>query len=310
MSIIQKLIEKTPSLKIAVIGDFIEDRYIIGEVSRISPEAPVPLMSVSDFKYNPGGAGNVFMNLMELGVDTLLYTGSAIITLNTEHGGRYRLHGPGNTYCKKTRVMTKDGHHLVRYDDDYIMPNVLYSELNWRDDFEKHIRDFDCVVMADYHKGLISEDVADSITKICADHGIPVVVDAKKEFSKFFGATIVKCNEKEREAFTDDIEAFINKFEIDNFVVTYGSDGIGLYNECAYRVPGHKVPIVDVCGAGDTVTAILAVGEAMRADRKEVISLANRCAAEVCKYPGVTPISIEHLNAIENESTKSNGVSI
>jgi rfaE bifunctional protein kinase chain/domain len=307
MSIIQKLIERAPNLKIAVIGDFIEDKYILGDVNRLSPEAPVPLLDIDSIKSNPGGAGNVFENLLGMGVDALFYTDTISCGLDT---GRCRVNHNDNWHCVKTRVMTKDGHHLVRFDQDRITLSRLYSEMKWRDDFELRLQEWDCVVIADYHKGLISEDVADSITKICADYGIPVVVDAKKEFSKFFGATIVKCNEKEREAFTDDIESFINKFEIDNFVVTYGSDGNGLYNECAYRVAGHKVPIVDVCGAGDTVTAILAVGEAMREDRKEVISLANRCAAEVCKYPGVTPISIEHLKAIENESTKSNGVSI
>jgi rfaE bifunctional protein kinase chain/domain len=304
MSIIQKLIERAPSLKIAVIGDFIEDRYIIGEVNRISPEAPVPVVNVTSHKTTPGGAGNVFMNLMGLKVDAYLYTSMGGTAWDPPFEDRYRngvpyRHSPRHSI--KTRIMSGN-HHIVRFDQDFILDDITYQQMQWREDFELNLGEWDCVVISDYSKGLISYYMAESVIDLCKQRGIPVVVDAKKDYDKFFNASIVKGNKNEFEAMKYTIPEFLNKFDVDAFVVTRGENGMMLVANDSYGVAGHKVPIVDVCGAGDTVTAILAVGEAMRADRKEVISLANRCAAEVCKYPGVYAIQTKDLESIQEEA--------
>lgn len=308
---IQEILDKAPSLKILVVGDFIEDRYFIGDVDRISPEAPVPVVKVTNIRSSAGGAGNVMMNLLGLGVDAHFF-GDIGPTKEYPPYDEFRWKIDRMVHCVKTRVMS-GGHHIVRMDEDINPYSRMYLEMKWRDDFEAQLIDTDCVVLSDYHKSVISDDVAESVIRNCRSRGIPVVVDAKKDYYKFIDATIIKCNGKEW-ASQDCRSAkdFIERYSVENLIITHGDCGMEInrlayFGEVAHKhVSPHVVPIVDVCGAGDTVTAIIAIGAAIQRKITEDISIdsvdaANRLAAEVCRHPGVYPIQRSDLEKILSE---------
>jgi D-beta-D-heptose 7-phosphate kinase/D-beta-D-heptose 1-phosphate adenosyltransferase len=279
---IHEILDKASKLKIAVVGDFIKDEYIFGDVERISPEAPVPVVKVTGRKTNWGGAGNVVKNLEALGVEVDFYFDK-------------------NRNIVKTRVMS-DHHHLIRIDEETI-PEVEIN-CDWMKDLEFCINSklYDCVVISDYHKGVVIKDLAQMIIKSCANQNIPVVVDAKKDFHKFKGATVLKSNKKEYLELLKHAPSFPDTrvwLNVDYHVVTLGEQGISLfYENDGEGFDGYKINTVDVCGAGDTVTAILAICMAGTFDQRNIIhgcELANIAASEVCQHSGVYPITKEDL---------------
>jgi len=285
--IFQELLEKAPKLKIAVIGDYIIDKYIFGSVDRISPEAPVPVVVPNRTFTRPGGAGNVVKNLLNIGVDAYLFT----------TGDRFHelprdvvFYHPGE-FPKKTRVISGT-HHLLRMDEESVF-DVVYDDVLWKEDFEVILRSLDAVVFSDYHKGVINPTVSNTIIAMCNEKGIPVIVDAKKDFDKYTNATILKCNQKEAQNINPIIER--SNLCLNYFVVTCGENGISWFTDSGNGVDGIPVDIVDVCGAGDTVTAILAASYAAGFNIQKSITLANIAAAETCKHIGVYPITKEDL---------------
>jgi D-beta-D-heptose 7-phosphate kinase/D-beta-D-heptose 1-phosphate adenosyltransferase len=276
----QEFIERASNVSIAVIGDYIQDRYIIGEMERISPEAPVPVLRFIEQRYSSGGAGNVTKNLENIGVHTQFF------------------HSP-NSRVVKTRIMAGN-HHIVRIDEDIIAPPLEWRSTDWRESFENILPHMNCVVLSNYHKGTIDEEIASEVIHLCIDKKIPVIADAKRDFWHYRHANIVKCNAKEWTEYKNEDDTgesqFCDEFDIDNLVITRGEKGIYVTDrEGSYGAHGVSVPIVDVCGAGDTVTAILAVCLALDIDLKEGIKLANAAAAEVCKHPGVYSITKEDI---------------
>lgn len=303
--LIQSIISKPP--RIAVIGDYIEDRYILAEVTRVSPEAPVVVARKVDSKTTHGGAGNVWATLSNLGADAYLFCDSS---------EKYWRHETKRVFINqqphsiKTRVMSGN-HHLLRIDEEPHENEVLwgvFQDAGWSVEFIRKLEDkeLDCVVIADYHKGVVSKSVAEMVVAYCQDFGVPCIVDAKKDFERFSGATIIKCNQREANAI-EDIWSMVRRMDLRHWVVTQGQNGIDVYINSAQsksplRIPGIPVPIVDVCGAGDTVTAIMALCLASNNmyDVDEVVKLANFAAAEACKNPGVYLVSHEDLLRYEN----------
>lgn len=287
--IFNELLERAPKLKIAVIGDYIDDCYIFGDVVKISPEAPVPVLSPTKRLQKPGGAGNVVRNLLNIGVDTYLFT----------TGDKHRhvlprdvvfLH-PGE-FPKKTRIMS-DHHHILRMDEESDQ-SCSYDEVLWRQDFESILPSLDAIVFSDYHKGVIHETIANTVITMATEKGIPVIVDAKKDYGKYRYSSIIKCNQKEADVFLP--SHLRRELLVNYFVVTCGERGISWYDSEGFNgVDGIESNIIDVCGAGDTVTAILAVCYAAGFNIHTSIVLANKAAAETCKYVGVYAITKEDL---------------
>lgn len=195
-------------------------------------------------------------------------------------------------------------HHLMRIDDEPAANEIEwtpYRNLSWANDFEAMCanREFDCVVIADYHKGVVNKNVAEMVIELCDHYGIPTIVDAKKDFDRFYGASLIKCNHKEAEELW---KAY--PLGTKHIVVTNGKSGIQCYktpNVLRFdSVNGLDIHAADVCGAGDTVTAILALCMAMPLESQfsDVVTackLANFLAAEACKHPGVYVVSQEDL---------------
>jgi rfaE bifunctional protein kinase chain/domain len=278
---IKDILERASNLRIAVIGDRIVDRYIDGIVERISPEAPVPILKITGTRENPGGAGNVVENLRGLGCEVDFFF------------------DPNNLIIK-TRVMSGN-HHLLRMDDEETPKWMKFDDFNWPLWHNIEQQRYNCVVLSDYHKGVVSEDVASKIINLCGGNGIPVVVDTKRQHEIFSGATLVKCNSHEwGKIRCKEIYEWLHDYSVNNLVVTDGAKGMSYWGkhgglELSGAVPGIKTEICDPCGAGDTVLSVLAIMMALGDPVDDACELANIAAAKVCQHPGVYAIKKEDL---------------
>lgn len=282
---IQDILNRAFSLRIAVIGDLILDRYIDGVMERISPEAPVPVLRLTGTRENPGGAGNVVENLKGLGCEVSFFRG---------------VHVP-----IKTRVMSGT-HHIIRIDEEEQPEWMRWDDIDIGLGYGIEHQKFNCVVISDYNKGTISADVAKNVIELCRQHEIPIVVDTKHQQHIFQGASVLKCNRHEWDAYTKkqvkflDTKFFMAFNDIDNLVITDGGRGMQYHgvwggNELHGNILGLPVSISDSCGAGDTVTAVLAIMEALGEAMDDACELANQAAAYVCTQPGVYAIKKEDL---------------
>jgi len=274
---IRDILDKASKLRIAIVGDYIVDRYVDGSVTRISPEAPVQVLKVTGTRANPGGAGNVAENLRGLGVAVSLFYDEKNVPT-------------------KTRIMCGH-HHLLRLDEE--------SELQWQEFDNIDIglgygienKKFDCVIISDYRKGMISENVAREVIGRCVTHNIPVIVDTKDHLEQFAEATVVKCNDREWRAYTESVTGqsighlMLNWF-IGNIVVTRGQHGIDFWESEGQfgTIPGIPIDSCDACGAGDTVISVIGMMIALGYGIRESCELANIAAAAVCTKPGVYAI--------------------
>lgn len=317
---VKRILDRAATLKIAVIGDLIVDHYIYGTVDRISPEAPVPVVKVTDKRTTLGGAGNVFMNLLNLGVDVELFCNynNPDKVKFWDHGDSLsnRIHCNLYPHSKKTRVVCGN-QQMIRVDEELDTTAndwqwQAFKHMSWWEYLMNKSSEYDAFVISDYGKGVVSDSVINTLIDyqfINRENGkhSPVIVDAKRRFDRFRGAYCVKANDKE---VTDDtIHACVNAYQNNIFIKTLGEHGIEWYTDRTHLmekkdtiVKGIPVNIVDVCGAGDTVTAALAI--CLSSAREEVVDIkqacefANMAAAEVCKHPGVYPIrkeDIEHM---------------
>lgn len=284
---IPDLLEKFSQLRIAVVGDLIKDIYVIGEVNRISPEAPVQVLDVKETRHNWGGAGNVYHNLKGLGVEVSFFN-------NEKH------------VPKKTRIMCGP-HHLLRLDEEDAPQWQRWDDIDIGLGYGIEHEKFNCVVLSDYSKGMVSREVTEKVIELCGMKGIPVVVDSKRNLSEFAGSTLVKCNHKEWHSHYTYYPSFgwLEECNIQNLVITNGSKGMqycGLHGglELSGNIPGIETHIADSCGAGDTTIAILACMIAIGEPIDDACELANIAAAEVCKWPGVKAINKDLLlNAVK-----------
>lgn len=286
---VEKILEQASKLRIAVVGDLILDRYIDGVVERISPEAPVQILKITGTRENHGGAGNVVENLKGLGCQVSFFhqTDTPI----------------------KTRVMSGN-HHLLRMDDEDEPRWMSFDEYDIGLDYGIHHKIFDCVVISDYSKGAISRDVTSKLIRKCNDNDIPIVVDTKHQLHLMHHAKVVKCNEKEWKSvdqpFPESPWTWMDDHDVTTLVVTHGSRGMQYSTrESGFDMEGNinglDINICDPCGAGDTVTAVLAIMEAVGAPVHDACTLANIAASEVCKHPGVYAIQKEDLIRRYNE---------
>jgi D-beta-D-heptose 7-phosphate kinase/D-beta-D-heptose 1-phosphate adenosyltransferase len=314
MTDIDTIFKKAAGLKIAVIGDLIEDRYIIGGVDRISPEAPVPVVIQSEDRICLGGAGNVMANLHNVGVDVDLYcnyNSSSIYwyreSLEMGSGGNIFINK--FPHSVKTRIMAGQ-YHIVRVDNELRQNEIewlSFKSFSWYDHLEKNFEQYDAIVLADYHKGVLSDSLINAVVELAMHYDIPVIVDAKRDFDRFKGCTIVKCNRKEFESYYE-IQSLkysvvsppnhlVERLRLHHFIVTNGKSGISSYGHgmASTGVDGIPMDVVDTCGAGDTVTAMIALMKCITDDIEDILKISNIAASQVCKHVGVYPITQQDL---------------
>jgi len=302
---------------VLVIGDVMLDRYLIGEVNRISPEAPVPVVLLKSQQDRAGGASNVAANLSLLGVKTHMigvvgHDGEAaiLIDLMTEAGieTTNMVRSEQRPTVAKTRILS--GHQqMMRLDQESnsafsAAENALLQDAIKAQLALKPVM----VILSDYAKGLLSKDICQTVIKTCNALHIPVLVDPKgHDYSKYAGATALTPNKKETAeacfTTTSDPELIAkathlkNTLKLEFLVVTRGEEGISLIDHHAHLLPATAKQVFDVSGAGDTVIATLAAGLINGLAPLEALQLANIAAAVVVGKVGTVPIHQHELIA-------------
>lgn len=307
-----------------VIGDVMLDRYLIGNVGRISPEAPVPIVLLNEKNERAGGAANVAANLALLGINTQIIgcvgndaEGASLkqqisamdVNINGMISSDYR------PTIAKTRIL--GGHQqMLRLDQE--SSGVFNSEENAAIllAIETAISlKPSIVVLSDYAKGLLSDTVCQQIIRRCNAQQIPVLVDPKgHNYTKYKGATALTPNKKETaeacETHADDTDliskaiALKNSLNLNFLAVTRGEEGITLIDEETHHIAATAQQVFDVSGAGDTVIATLAAGLMHKLSPFESLQLANLAAGIVVGKVGTIPITREEL--IETLSRRQN----
>ena len=301
--------------RIAVIGDAMLDVYLTGDVERISPEAPVPVVRVRGRKHALGGAANVAQNVAALGAECDLVaavgTDSAAEvlrhTLRNVTRAASSLVTTARCTTQKTRIVARS-QQLLRVDEeeDGELPAADLGRLLGAVD--EAVRWADAVVLEDYNKGVLQPPVIRTAIDLARERGVPCVVDPKfKNFFAYHGATIFKPNRRELEAAlgaavdvdrSDAVPAALQRLGVEHLLLTLGAEGMALFSadgEIA-RVPTVAREVYDVVGAGDTVTAYLACMLAAGATPSEAAVVANIAAGiEVGKLGAATVTAAEVL---------------
>lgn len=297
--------------KVLVIGDVMLDRYWFGEVKRISPEAPVPVLKVTRVDERPGGAANVARNIAALGAHATLLSvvgadeaGAALEKLLNEHGKlSAKLHRDASiSTIVKLRAMARH-QQLLRIDFETPPSHeVLHAVL---EDFRAQLQTADVVILSDYGKGGLAH-IAEMI-KLARAAGKPVLVDPKgDDYQRYSGATLLTPNLSEfREvagSWKDeaDLNARAEKLRtglgLDALLVTRSEDGMSLFREKdILHEPTQSREVFDVSGAGDTVIATLAVMLAAGAELPDAMHIANRAAGIVVGKLGTASVSREEI---------------
>ncbi len=309
-------IERIKEITVLVYGDMMVDKYINGTVSRISPEAPVPVLSVTEKYSKLGGAGNVIDNIVSLGGSVRVIgflgndtEGDWVLSTLMERGLDVSLIMQYDEYktTSKTRLTSKK-QQFLRTDEEMIKPApseyLEYLERNIQEIYS----DIDVVVLSDYGKGAVTYEIAQLIISEALQRNIPVFVDPKgSDYEKYRGATactpnmneirVVSGNKIETECELRKTGKLLReKFGIDNLVVTRSEKGITLFEEDEITdFPAISKDVVDVSGAGDTVVASMACLYGCGMDLKECCKLANLSASVVCSKFGTATLSLNEL---------------
>jgi rfaE bifunctional protein kinase chain/domain len=296
--------------RVLIAGDVMLDRYWFGEVNRISPEAPVPIVHVQRSEERPGGAANVARNAATLGARTSLLAlvgadepGRSLTALLHRDGVETRMHqDPDLPTTVKLRVLGRQ-QQLLRIDfETQPSREALQNKLK---DFEAMVANTDIVVLSDYGKGAL--DQVEKMIAICRAAGKRVLVDPKgDDYRRYRGATMVTPNRSEfrevagrwrtEDELTEKAEKLRRELELEALLVTRSEEGMTLYRENhVMHEPTLAREVYDVSGAGDTVIATLAVMLAAGLPMPEAVNIANRAAGIVVGKLGTATVTLEEL---------------
>lgn len=299
---------------ILVIGDLILDKYYHGTVTRISPEAPVPVVLKQYEKTVPGGAANVANNLAKLKANVSLLgiagndnNGWLLSSILKEENIPAEIITGDNPTVTKIRII---GEHqqICRLDVEKDQPHGENTRKELLEALKIKIKDSGLVLISDYDKGLADKQTTAFIIRQAKKHKVPVIIDPKKKnWSLYTGAFLVTPNLKEfrevcnRHQLDDEDlissgKAIREKFELDNLLITLSDKGMMLITaEEEYHIPTVKKEVFDVSGAGDTVIATLAACIANGFELKRSVEIANIAAGIVVGKFGTAPVLLEEL---------------
>ena len=320
--------EKLQKSKVLVIGDLMLDKFTYGDVLRISPEAPVPVLHVNSEKYYLGGAGNVARNIASL-LDNKNNNNIALIgvvgddksadmirsSLDSHNIDDKNLIVDKSRYTiTKTRIIASN-QQIVRIDEEDT--SVFDKEIAKQIEkvFLKNIDNYNTVIISDYAKGIITESLAKKIISVCNKKKIYVLVDpAIKHFSFYKKATLMTPNLKEaiegmdskllsynfdRNAVYSLGKEIVKKLSLDKLIITLSANGMGLFDkdmkEDNYIIPTHAREVFDVSGAGDTVISVLAMCMSIGLSFIESAKIANIAAGIVVGKKGTSTLTVDEL---------------
>ena len=276
---------------ILVVGDIILDHYVHTRVTRISPEAPVPVCEFVREEWLPGGAANVAANIQSLGGSPILVgVGDHVSPLN-----QLVIIETGRPTTKKTRIVAENGQHLLRVDREVRTPITEETESYLMNRIKAVIDKCSAVVISDYDKGCITPFLAKAVIEEAGLLQIPVIVDPKKQdWSCFDDATVLTPNSVE---YSRCHQSPFKKYEV---LLTLGADGMQLVGD--YIIPALTPPdkVVDVTGAGDTVAAAMAVALSDGdVTLLQAAHFANRAAAVVVRKRGTATVTQQEMELMK-----------
>ncbi len=315
--------------KVLVLGDVMVDTYIYGSVSRISPEAPVPIMNVSSKENRLGGAANVALNIQALGGIPLLcsivgddlpadYFYNLLEDRGLSTDGIIRSRNRMTTV--KNRLIS-GSHHLIRIDEEHDIPLNNIDQKSLESHIFNLLDEADLIIFEDYDKGCLNNHVI----KFCIDEArkkdkLTAVDPKSRNFGDYGNCTIFKPNLKEMNEGMrisldlDDIEGVIkaadqlkDDMHCDNVMVTLSGNGIVYSSQNGSgHSEAHRRSISDVSGAGDTVISVAALAIHNGFSMEAASALANLAGGLVCEYPGVVPVVVEDLRKEIEKDPKFN----
>lgn len=305
-----------------VIGDVMLDRYLMGEVNRISPEAPVPVVLIKSEQQRAGGAANVAANLALLGIQTRMVgligndnEGQRLLAAMSEYGidTQAMITTPVRPTIAKTRIL--GGHQQMMRLDQEIASELTVTEASQvMQTIQTALQQQPAlIILSDYAKGLLTEAVCQQVIAYGRTNNIPVLVDPKgRNYDKYRGATALTPNKKETAEACDtqvNDAGLIDKasslkaaLALDFLAVTRGEEGITLIADQTSHLSATAKQVFDVSGAGDTVIATLAAGLMHGLNALDSLSLANIAAGVVVGKVGTVPITkADLIDAIATE---------
>lgn len=317
---VEEYAQRFTSMSISVLGDVMLDRYFWGEVNRISPEAPVPIVHVTKKSARLGGAANVAANLRALGVGVKI----AGVVGDDREGGEVRrllaeqgidsggiVEVPRRETTEKVRIIARN-QQVVRA--DFESDDGLDDEAKDRlfEVVRAHADECSALLISDYGKGVISEDYLRELISIWRSREKPVLIDPHVgHFPWYRRATVITPNVKEalrgsslppgtKDVSTEDAFRIRDELELDALLVTRGERGMSLYFRADgeprdVHVPTVAKEVYDVTGAGDTVIGVLAAGLGAGVDILDAVLMANQAASEVVKEVGTSAVSRDSL---------------
>jgi D-beta-D-heptose 7-phosphate kinase/D-beta-D-heptose 1-phosphate adenosyltransferase len=323
-SVIDLVERECKQVKVLVVGDVMLDCYTWGDVERISPEAPVPVVRTRRRTQQPGGAANVALNVAGLGANAVLFgfcgedgEGNDLIAGLRGAGVDSQVtvvHGHPTT--TKQRILGGN-QQILRLDTERTggYPSHAYDELIRL--VEAALPSADVLILSDYAKGVLSEEVCTRLIKSARALGKPVLVDPKqRDFSRYRGATTICPNLNELSAATNFIylelepilaagQGMVSELGLDYLTVTLSEKGIAILTaESRMISPAAARQVFDISGAGDTVIAVLALAQARNVDTNSAAALANLAAGIVVGKVGTVPVTRDELLAALMPSTE------
>lgn len=321
---LESLLESAARTRVVAVGDAMLDEYLVGDVDRISPEAPVPVLRVRERRYALGGAANVAQNVVAIGAECRLVAAigddpagkqlSAMLgAIGVPDRGLLSVSRPTT---RKTRVVARS-QQLVRIDDEEDADLSVQEAARIIAAIEDAIRTADALVLEDYNKGVLIPAVITRAIEAARAQGVPIVVDPKyRHFFSYRGATVFKPNRRELESALgaavdlEHAEAIPNAIErlgVEHLLLTLGERGMVLASRglAPVAVPTVAREVYDVVGAGDTVTAYLAAILGGGGTAPEAALIANYAAGvEVGKLGAATVSPSEVLEAYDHFATE------
>lgn len=322
-----KIVKNFKKAKILVIGDIILDEFVWGKVSRISPEAPVPVVEVTKEGIMFGGSANVVQNIRSLGGETVLlgvigndYNGERLIEMLKESG--YSTDGVITDALRPTSIKTRviaQHQQVVRFDRESTEELGKKTYRGITAFLESRLHEFDAVIISDYGKGLISRGIISQVLESKKRNGTIVAVDPKiRNFRFYRGVTVITPNQKEsEEACGFEINStktlikagmyLLRKYSTDAILITRGEHGMSLFQSdgTIKHIPTTAKEVYDVTGAGDTVISTLSLALAVKAKWIDACIISNHAAGIVVGKLGTATASAKELES----SIKSKSVS-
>jgi len=318
MKSIEEIFEAFKEKTVLVVGDVMIDHYMRGKASKISTEAPVPVLTLEKEEKRLGGAANVAMNIRALGATPILCS----VVGDDEDGAAFErlleyekmpakgiIRSQNRVTTTKLRI-TSGNQHLIRVDKEDVHPLIELDQKSLIHHIKNLLEECDLVIFEDYDKGTINPEVIEETIKLAKEKNIPIAVDPKRRnFTKYQGVSLFKVNvadlkdglEIEFDALNEaDLKQAANllkeKIQADNYFITLSRHGI-FYDsgEETGKLNAHPRQIIDVMGAGDTVISVSGLCLTLGLPLPFIAEMANLAGGMVCESSGASPIDPERL---------------